>query len=109
MERQVLFGRKLRLIRENANLSRELAAEKAHINANYLGELERGEKWPSFEVLETIANALKVPVDKLFQFDDQETDPAILRTKINAIVTSRSVVELQQILQLLMALFPERY
>jgi len=41
---QVLFGKKVRAVREALHVSRELAAEKSGITANYLGEVERGEK-----------------------------------------------------------------
>jgi ribosome-binding protein aMBF1 (putative translation factor) len=49
MDIQALFGSRIRSIREGANFSREVVAEKADINANYLGEIERGEKWPSLD------------------------------------------------------------
>ena len=42
MDDQLLFGKKVRAVREAANLSRELAAEKAGITVSYLGEVERG-------------------------------------------------------------------
>ena len=61
MERQVLFGSRIRAIREAKNLSREVAAERAGINPNYLGELERGEKWPKIEMMERVA-AVGIPV-----------------------------------------------
>jgi transcriptional regulator with XRE-family HTH domain len=60
MERQALFGNRIRSIREAANLSRETAAERAGTAANYLGEVERGEKFPTLEMIERIATALKV-------------------------------------------------
>lgn len=47
MDDQELFGSRIRSMREAAGLSREAAAEKAEINTNYLGEIERGEKWRS--------------------------------------------------------------
>jgi transcriptional regulator with XRE-family HTH domain len=49
MENLVLFGRKVRAVREAHRYSREAAAERAGISATYLGEIERGEKWPSLD------------------------------------------------------------
>src|SRR5258708_6710284 len=60
MDDQLLFGKKVRAVREAANISRELAAEKAGITVSYLGEVERGEKWPSIEILRSIATATEV-------------------------------------------------
>ena len=105
MDRQILFGKKIRAIRDAANLSRELTAEKAQINANYLGELERGEKWPSLEVLEALSGALDVSLDVFFSFDEQEIDPDLLLRKLRQLLTGRDVEQLQQALRVLKALF----
>jgi transcriptional regulator with XRE-family HTH domain len=101
---QILFGRKVRAVREAARLSRELAAEKAGITASYLGEVERGEKWPSLEILAAIALALSVPLTVLFEFEAQETDPATLLQKLHRIVENRSADQQQQALRVLKAL-----
>jgi transcriptional regulator with XRE-family HTH domain len=105
MDDRELFGRRIRAIREAANLSRETAAEKARITANYLGEIERGEKWPAFDMLGQLASALNVAPASFFQFQDEEVDPAILLAKINQLLEARDVKQLQQALRLLKALF----
>jgi transcriptional regulator with XRE-family HTH domain len=106
MESQVriLFGRKVRAVREAAHLSRELAAEKAGITASYLGEVERGEKWPSLEIVAAVAMALSVPLTVLFEFEAQETDPASLLQKLHRIVENRTADQQQQALRVLKAL-----
>ncbi len=101
---QILFGRKLRAVREAARFSRELAAEKAGITASYLGEVERGEKWPSLEILGAVSMALSVPLTALFEFEAQETDPATLLQKLHRIIENRSAAEQQQALRVLKAL-----
>jgi len=58
MENLVLFGRKVRAVREAHRYSREAAAERAGISATYLGEIERGEKWPSLDVILALATSL---------------------------------------------------
>jgi len=50
----------MRSIRKAANLSREVVAERAGISANYLGEIERGEKLPTLDMIERTAMALQV-------------------------------------------------
>jgi transcriptional regulator with XRE-family HTH domain len=102
---QVLFGRKVRAAREAAQMSRELAAEKSGITANYLGEVERGEKWPSLEIICAIATALNVSLPMLFEFEAQETDSGVLMQKLHRIVENRSTEQQQQALRILKGLF----
>src|SRR6185312_10788019 len=66
MDGQALFGSRIRSLREAASISRERAAENADINSNYLGEIERGEKWPSIEVIQRLADTLSVPPSTFF-------------------------------------------
>jgi XRE family transcriptional regulator, regulator of sulfur utilization len=86
-------------------MSRERAAEKSGITSNYLGEVERGEKWPSLEIIYAIATALGVSAQTLFDFDTQETDPKILLQKLHRIVGDRTIEQQQQALRILKALF----
>ena len=104
---QILFGRKIRAVRKAANMSRETAAEKAEITASYLGEVERGEKWPALEIIYGVAIALNVSPSTFFEFETQETDQALLRRKLHRIVENRTVAEQQQALRILKGLFEE--
>ncbi len=105
MNGQALFGRRIRAIREAANVSRELVAEKADINVNYLGEIERGEKWPSLEIIEQLAKALSVSPPEFFEFEAEEIDPSVLQAKVRSVLADRSTEQLQQALRILKALF----
>jgi XRE family transcriptional regulator, regulator of sulfur utilization len=102
---QVLFGRKIRAVREAVDMSRERAAEKSGITSNYLGEVERGEKWPSLEIICSISEALSVTPQTLFDFDGQEIDPNVLVQKLHRIIGDRTVDQQQQALRILKALF----
>lgn len=53
-------------IRKEQGLSQEQLGFKADIHRAYIGFIERGAKSPNIDHLENIANALKVPVIKLF-------------------------------------------
>lgn len=86
-------------------MSRERAAEKSGITSNYLGEVERGEKWPSLEIICSIATAIGVSAQTLFDFDTQETDPKILIQRLHRIVSDRTIEQQQQALRILKALF----
>jgi len=105
MDSQALFGSRIRSIRESANVSRELAAEKADINTNYLGEIERGEKWPSLEIIERLSKALQVSPSAFLEIEAEEVDSDILLTKLHQILATRNIEQLQQALRLLKALF----
>src|SRR6267142_3040362 len=105
MDRLALFGSRIRSIRESANVSRELVAERADINTNYLGEIERGEKWPSLEIIERLSEALHVSPSAFLEFEAEEVDSDILLTKLHQILATRNIEQLQQALRLLKALF----
>src|ERR1700685_4610181 len=104
MNGQALFGKRIRAIREAASVSRELVAEKADINVNYLGEIERGEKWPSLEIIEQLAKALSVSPPEFFEFEAEETEPSLLLAKVQRVLADRSTEQLQQALRILKAL-----
>ena len=105
MDRQALFGSKIRSIREAAGLSRETVAERANINANYLGEIERGEKWPALDMVERVAKALAVSPAAFFEYEAEESDSVALLTQLNHLLSKRTVEQLQQALRVLRALF----
>jgi transcriptional regulator with XRE-family HTH domain len=105
MERQALFGNRIRSIREAADLSRETAAERAGTGANYLGEVERGEKFPTLEMIERIAGALEVSPSAFFEYEAEEVSNEILVSKLQGLLSRLSTDQLQQALRVLKALF----
>lgn len=105
MDAQALFGSRIRSVREAAKLSREITAEKSEINANYLGEIERGEKWPSIEVIQRLAEALHVSPATFFEFQSEEVDASILQTTLHELLANRRTEDLQQAVRVLKALF----
>jgi len=99
-----LFGKRVRALRRAANITQEDAAERARLNAKYLGEIERGEKRPSFEAILALAKALGTSPAAFFQYDYEESDERILRKKIDALLDKCGLQQLQQIYRLLKAL-----
>jgi transcriptional regulator with XRE-family HTH domain len=106
MELQALFGSRVRSIREAANLSREMVAERAKISANYLGEIERGEKRPKLDMIGRIASALEVAPPVLFDYEAEEVDNNILLSKLQLLLSALSTEQLQQALRVFRTLFP---
>lgn len=59
------IGRNIRKFRQEQKLRQEDLAERTGLSVNYVGALERGEKYPSLETFIDIANALHVTSDML--------------------------------------------
>lgn len=64
------FGKRLRFIRRQKDLTQEQLAEAVGISVEFLSNLERGINGPSFETLEKLAGVLAVPVQELFAFPE---------------------------------------
>jgi transcriptional regulator with XRE-family HTH domain len=73
---RTIFGSNLRQLRGRREWSQMELAEKADISMNFLSEIERGNKWPSPENLQNLANALGVEVYELFR-PENENDPGM--------------------------------
>ena len=73
---RTIFGSNLRKFRGCREWSQMELAEKADISMNFLSEIERGNKWPSPENLQNLADALGVEVYELFR-PENENDPGM--------------------------------
>ena len=62
------LGRQIKFFRENAHLTQEKLAEKSGISLDYLGKIEANINKPGLKTLLKIANALNLPIKKLFDF-----------------------------------------
>lgn len=68
MQKEVLkFGKKLREIRLNKNLSQGDVAKVLGVHRSYISGLERGIRNPSLVTVQKIAKALGVSADKLIK------------------------------------------
>ena len=103
MNQPKLFGKRVRAIRKAAKITQEKAAEAAHLNPKYLGEIERGEKRPSFEAVMALAKALKVSPEAFFQFDREEGDEKTLRRRIETVLKVANLQQLRQVHKILKA------
>jgi len=73
-ELRAIFGKNLRAYRNRRNWSLADLAEYANISLNFLGDIERGNKWPSPETLTKLADALEIKVFELFLEEDAKPD-----------------------------------
>ncbi len=102
---QVLFGKNIRGVRDSLKLSREIVAERAGIDADYLGEIERGEKWPALWMTRAIAQVLGVPPTKFFEFGEETEDDSDVIEKFQRVLATRSPEQQTQALRVIKALF----
>lgn len=65
---QKAFGRKLRSIREDKNLSQEEVANLSKISTTHYAGIERGEENPTFSVIESICKALSINSSEVLPF-----------------------------------------
>lgn len=63
------LGKKIFKLRKSKKLSREKLAELAEMNDYYLGEIERGEKKASLDILFKIAKQLNLKIHELINLD----------------------------------------
>ena len=63
------FGKRLRYLRRDRDMTQEHLAELTDLSVNFISQIERGYSSPSLETIIKFANALKVDVGELFKFD----------------------------------------
>ena len=66
------FGKRLRKLRRNMELTQEQLADQVGVSLNFIGQLERGENSPSLETIQKLAEVLGVPVKDLFDFPEDK-------------------------------------
>ena len=61
------LGYRIRYLRQQKGMSIEALALEAEINRNYLGDLERGMRNPTIEIINKVAKALEIDLAVLFE------------------------------------------
>lgn len=72
MDLQEIMGRVIRRERQDRRLTIKELGEKAGLSEIYVGEIERGQKYPSSRVLESIAVALDLDIADLLEMVAEE-------------------------------------
>jgi transcriptional regulator with XRE-family HTH domain len=62
---KIIFGLKLKQLRQEKNLSLSSLAKKSGLSVSYVNEIESGKKYPKADKIAELANALNVTYDKL--------------------------------------------
>lgn len=103
---KVLLGRRIRALRNVKGWTQQELGSQADINYKFLGEIERGQQNPSFNVLVKIATALGVELLELFRFEQDISDRNDIEARIKQILKTIPNEGLSQILLLLRVLYP---
>ena len=69
---QEILGRVIRQERQNHHLTIKELGDKAGLSEIYVGEIERGQKYPSAKVLESLAKALELDLAELLELMAEE-------------------------------------
>ncbi|WP_159879076.1 helix-turn-helix domain-containing protein [Aquitalea denitrificans] len=72
MEPEVAFGRALRKLRKNREMSQEVLAFEAGVERNYVSLLELGRNSASVNVIFKLAKALEIRPSQLIEAAEQE-------------------------------------
>ena len=72
------FGKRIKDLRKLSGLSQEKLSEITGLSSKTISYIENGKNTISFNKIPLLANALKVPVYKLFVFCDFENDTSAL-------------------------------
>ena len=65
------FGENLRALRKQHHLSQENLANDADIPISQIGRIERGEINTTISTLRAISQALNIPIQQLFNFEQK--------------------------------------
>jgi len=84
----VLFGRQLRVLRQDRELSQEKLAELCGVHRNYIGRVERAETNMKFDRVIKLSAGLKVRPEQLFRLIPRQT-------LAEAVALERAVKELK--------------
>lgn len=96
-----IIGKKIREYRKRRNLTQEALGERAGLHYTYIGQVERGEKDPSFKSLTDIAEALEINVDRLLINYELNSEVKSIITDISNLLVDRNETELKIIYNLL--------
>lgn len=98
------IGKNIQAVRTQKKMSRETLAELSGLSANFIGNIERGEKAVSLESFISIANALGVSADVLLGDvlnNGYQVKSSILCERINSLSPKKRAL-VQELLEVLL-------
>ena len=99
------IGKRLRSYRLQVGYSQEKVAEISGCHPTYIGQVERGEKNATIESIERIASAINVPLSKLFdKLDNESNQGTDIPAKCYDLLLTKSKLEQEQIYRIILEL-----
>ena len=83
------YSKAIRTIRAAKGISQKKLASLVDLDSSYISRIESGERKPTIEVIESIANTLKVPVYLLTLLASEQKDLKNLPQKDTMIVAEK--------------------
>ena len=98
----VVFGNRVRNLRNQKGMSQERLAELAGLHSTYIGQIERGEKNPTVDTVSKIAKGLGIPMVRFFENIDGlvDNEPTI-PMKCYELVSSVNEAQQEQLLEMI--------
>lgn len=98
-----IIGQRIRNNRTKLGFSQEKLAELSGCHPTYIGQLERGEKNATIESIEKIANAMELPLSKLFEkLGGKKSDDKDIALDCYEFISVKSKEEQEQIYKILL-------
>lgn len=76
----ILFGQRVRLLREKSGKTQAQLAERIGVTEQYIGMIERGRSSPSFAVIQKLSQALAAKPEHLFRHQAEPSRPGPAET-----------------------------
>ena len=104
MNLRKVFTNNLKFHRKRLSLTQAELAELCNIATNYMSEIETGKKFPSIELIQLIAEALKIPPHLLFvdtteEIHKIEQNDILIEKKRNKDFSNELIQTIQNLLQ----------
>lgn len=87
-----MIGKQIKTLRQARGLSQEELSEKASINSKYLSAIERGTANPTLDIFIRLADALKVSLSDLFNY---QLEPKELAQLVAGLISEGDEIKLQ--------------
>ena len=90
---KTLFGKRLKEYRKHANLTQAQLAESVGVDDKHISCIEAGKNFPSADLIERIANSLKIEPKNLFEYYHLQNEED-LKNDIISMTNKLSIQEL---------------
>lgn len=87
-----MIGKQIKTLRQARGMSQEELSEKASINTKYLSAIERGTANPTLDIFIKLADALRVNICDLFNY---QLEPKELAQLVAGLISEGDEIKLQ--------------